>query len=276
MFVEVPEIPEPVIPEPVPEREDQFELSVILLPDPENIDQGELFEVSGPTLRRSPTKGSIRKTRHVHESLLPDEELLDAWKDLERLVPLGPLEPQEVATEANPQRDLAAEFVTTQPVRSTNSLLMPYEMSVTNRSSAPIDRLRMTQTLPEGLRLRSTSAVHAHSNEDRKLTWEFEGLAPLETWRVPMVVIPKEEGVVALQTNLEGTVRVSSQTLVLTPAIKLEIIADPHAPVNKYHQLLFRITNVGEVPLTKLRMDSSSPTIFGIASATILCSTRRD
>ncbi|HUG17382.1 MAG TPA: hypothetical protein VMM56_00295, partial [Planctomycetaceae bacterium] len=34
----------------------------------------------------------------------------------------------------------------------------------------------------------------------------------------------------------------------------LEILADSHAPLNKYHRLLFRMTNTGEVPLKNLQM----------------------
>jgi hypothetical protein len=252
-IVDVTDPPPPV--ETEPEPEDQFDLRVILLPDPDGMDQGEQFEVTGQETPVDLEGGFDSETLVAWREPLPEEEpLSDPWHDLEQLVPFGPLEPRDDAPRPTPRRELFAQFLTTQPPRGAHSLLMPFEMAVTNQGTAAIDRLKLTQTLPEGLRLRSTSAVHELDPAEHRLSWEFEDLAPEETWRIPMVVIPGADGPLTPATTLEAAVEVSSRTIVQSPEIQLEIVTDPHAPLNQYHRLLFRMTNVGEVPLTNLRM----------------------
>ncbi|MBD3673546.1 MAG: hypothetical protein HUJ26_08465 [Planctomycetaceae bacterium] len=247
--------PEPEItPEPTPPPvEDQFDVQVILLPGPPEKNQGEQFEVTGEEEPIIPDDGFDLVTTHWQESALLDLPNVDPWAELQKLVPLEPFGPRDYVLDPIPGGAVTASFLTTQPRRGTQSLLMPYEMSLTNTGASKIDRVVLEQSLPASIELRETSAVHAA--EDRTLRWEYENLSPQEQWRVPMVVVPTLQGQVSLPTTIEVGRVASAKTLVQRPDIELSLTCEPAAQYKKYHQIVFLMKNTGEVPLHNLLMD---------------------
>lgn len=261
-FVEVkPEPEKPLVVEVTPEPEpepppvvDDVSVEVFLLPAPDP-NQGEQFEVKAGDEPLDPNAGfaDLKKSDWQKANLLSNKPT-DAWSELQKLVPLEPFGPQDTVTPpAVSKRSFTADFVTTQPRSAAQSLLMPYELTVTNTGAATLDRVVLEQTLPASITLRDTTAVHAA--EDRTLRWEYEGLRPQGMWNIPVVTVPTQQGQITLPTTLTVGSSVSSQTLVQTPDIKLAMTCQPAAKYKKYHQIVFQITNTGEVPLQNLLMD---------------------
>jgi len=245
--------PEPEAePEPPP-VEDDFDVEVILLPGPPEKNQGEQFEVTGGAEPVVPNDGFQKIVDDWQPADLVNQNRVDAWAQLQQLVPLEPFGPSDTTSQEKPGGGFSATFVSNQPRRGTQSLLMPYEMTVTNSGPTTIDRLVMNQTLPESVELRETSAVHAADN--RTLRWEFEGLQPREQWTVPMVVVPTQQGQVKIPTTLDVGKSTSAKTYIQQPRIELSLTCEPAARYKKYHQIVFLMKNTGEVPLDNLLMD---------------------
>ncbi|GEM_PF-1365315 len=239
-------------PEPPP-IEDKFDVEVILLPGPPEKNQGEQFEVTGGDPPVVPNEGFSLVRTNWQQSDLLNRDQIDPWSQLQKLVPLEPFGPSDYVVEANHGGAITASYVTTQPRRGTQSLLLPYEMTVTNTGATSIDRVVMQQKLPESVELRDTSAVHAAEN--RTLRWEFEGLQPREQWTVPMVVVPTLQGQVKLPTTIDIGRSTSAKTLIQRPDIELSLTCEPAAQYKKYHQIVFLMKNTGEVPLNNLLID---------------------
>ncbi len=239
-------------PEP-PRVEDKFDVEVILLPGPPEKNQGTQFEVTGGDPPVVPNEGFNLVRTNWQQSDLLNRDQIDAWSQLQKLVPLEPFGPSDYVFEANPGGAITASYVTTQPLRGTQSLLLPYEMTVTNTGASSIDRVVMQQKLPDSVELRDTSAVHAAEN--RTLRWEFEGLQPRERWTVPMVVVPTLQGQVKLLTTIDIGRSTSAKTLIQRADIELSLTCEPAAQYKKYHQIVFLMKNTGEVPLNNLLID---------------------
>jgi len=242
-------------PEPEPQPvQDEFDVEVFLLPGPPEKNQGEQFEVTGGDPPVIPNEGFSLVRTNWQQSDLLNREPVDPWAQLQKLVPLEPFGPQDfVHGEINPRGAITASYVTTQPRRGTQSLLMPYEMTVTNTGLSTIERIVMQQELPASVELRETSAVHAAENQT--LRWEFEGLQPREQWTVPMVVVPTLQGQVKLPTTINVGRSTSTKTLIQRPDIELSLTCEPAAQYKKYHQIVFLMKNTGEVPLNNLLID---------------------
>lgn len=245
--------PEPIVVPTPPPVEDEFDVEVILLPAPPEENQGEQFEVTSGEEPIIPNDGFDRLASHWQETDLLNQQAVDPWAELQKLVPLEPFGPSDYVFEPVPEGAVTASFLTTQPRRGTQSLLLPYEMTVTNTGTSKIDRVVMEQTLPESIELRETSAVHATQN--RTLRWEYEGLNPRQQWTVPMVVVPTLQGQVKIPTTIDVGRSSSTKTLIQRPDIELSLTCEPAAQHKKYHQIVFLMKNTGEVPLNNLLMD---------------------
>lgn len=240
------------VPTPPP-VEDEFDVEVYLLPGPPEKNQGEQFEITGGAKPIIPNDGFNLVSTNWQEADLLNKPSIDPWMELQKLVPLEPYGPRNYVLDPNPGGAVTASFMTTQPRRGTQSLLLPYEMTVINTGGDKIDRVVMQQTLPESMTLRETSAVHGVEN--RTLRWEYEGLAPKQQWTVPMVVVPTMQGQVKVPTTIDIGRSASAKTLIQRPEIELSLTCEPAAQYKKYHQIAFLMKNTGEVPLNNLVMD---------------------
>ncbi len=233
---------------------DDFELQVILLPAPDEENQGEQFEVTSQPVVSDPSRGfDLATTGGWRESRSPFPAEDDPWTRIEALVPLEPLEPQEIAVTETPRAALHARFETTQPERAAPFRAASYELIVVNDGEAPLGRVTIRQTLPESFR--PTEIAPASAVAGRSLRWDVSRLPPGDARRIPLQVVPTQSGAVIPETTLEAATQVSSRTLVQTADVAMSIESSSSAPVGDYQRLTFRITNTGDVRLNGLLMN---------------------
>jgi uncharacterized repeat protein (TIGR01451 family) len=139
--------------------------------------------------------------------------------------------------------------------------IISFKLEVTNTGKAPARKVKLTDTLPDGLDFQNSKP--ATSGEGPVLTWDLGELAPGQTKQVDYQAIPKKTGTFSNQAvvEAEGGARdqASLRVRVGQPVLDVATVGPQHRLVSRPATYRITVRNTGTMPATNVQVTDDLP-----------------
>lgn len=146
------------------------------------------------------------------------------------------------------------------PERARPNTNILYNLRVTNNASYPVDNVVITETLPAGLTLVSSSVTP--QREGNNLIWALGRMNPKQSQIITITIRPTETGTIRLSADTKINYRLgqlSESVRVIEPALELMASAPRRVLVEDLIPVTMNVRNSGTAPIEGARLVHNLP-----------------